>query len=378
MSNPDLPVSSCPVIEAEERIVTLRKRFPEEMILAVFDGGRYAGLLYKCETFTTRRIVALDCMSSPPPVQLGDSCEAVGELMRSCGHPALPVFSGSDFCGVVYADTVRQRPPSLPGTNTGDVREKSYPELAGFLTHEVNNLTSCATAEIQLLGDIWKSIEPILNRYQQECGDFLAAGQPYREARDKVPATLSAMENSVFMIRELVRRYRHIVCDNGRRQYQPVSPIAAVKKALKICQPRLHPLARNVELFAAVGEELLVSGDSLLLEQAIINLLLNAASALPNPEAKIRIEISQSLPDNSVSICVADEGCGLPGNFAALFPAADHVSATSPRQEHGIGLRVVGNIARAHGGSFCIRSRCGDGTEAILLLPLLREPSHVC
>ena len=73
-----------------------------------------------------------------------------------------------------------------------------------------------------------------------------------------------------------------------------------------------------------------------------------------------------------VAITVSDEG---PGMSEAVQAQIEEAFFTTKAQGTGLGLAVVRSVARAHGGSFVLQSRPGQGTQASLLLPLLQHAS---
>ncbi len=124
----------------------------------------------------------------------------------------------------------------------------------------------------------------------------------------------------------------------------------------------------------------LVLVDGLLLEQAFVNLLENAARYTPKGSA---IEITaQTLTSASpqgreeargICIRVADNGPGLPPGtesrvFEKFFRGA---SDRTPDQRRGVGLglAICRSILEAHGGKIEARNRTRGGTEFLLTLP---------
>src|SRR5207253_2765585 len=105
-------------------------------------------------------------------------------------------------------------------------------------------------------------------------------------------------------------------------------------------------------------------GDPALLQQAITNLLSNAEQAMPGG-GKVRLA-AQELED-AVAIHVADHGIGIPAEIQSRI--FDH-SFTTKQGGSGIGLAVVQQVVRLHGGRIRLRSRADEGTQVTLELPL--------
>jgi two-component system NtrC family sensor kinase len=105
-------------------------------------------------------------------------------------------------------------------------------------------------------------------------------------------------------------------------------------------------------------------GDPALLRQAITNLVSNAEQSMPGG-GKVRLT-TQELED-AVAIHVADEGIGIP---VEIQPRIFDHSFTTKQGGSGIGLAVVQQVVRLHGGRIRLRSRADEGTQVTLELPL--------
>jgi len=127
-------------------------------------------------------------------------------------------------------------------------------------------------------------------------------------------------------------------------------------------------------------------GDSLRLEEAFLNVLLNAAEACQDASGLIRIRASlaSSLPDASeprsngdfVRIDIEDNGHGIPPeNLPRIF---EPFFTTKTEGKHtGLGLTAAFGIIRDHGGAIVVDSRSGRGTVVSVFLPLGNEPSSL-
>ncbi len=116
------------------------------------------------------------------------------------------------------------------------------------------------------------------------------------------------------------------------------------------------------------------------LENAILNLALNARDAMPNG-GEIEIEASNITLDESyaaehpdaqlgafVAFSVQDSGVGIPAEilprvFEPFFTTKEVGSGT------GLGLSMVYGFAKQSGGHVTIESRVGNGTRVILYIP---------
>lgn len=109
-----------------------------------------------------------------------------------------------------------------------------------------------------------------------------------------------------------------------------------------------------------------VYGDRNRLRQVFINVIDNA---LKYTDPGGRIDISVEKREDSVSVIVADTGCGIaPSDLPKV--KAKFYKANSTRRGSGIGLAVADEIIAMHGGVLDIESELNVGTTVVITLPL--------
>ncbi len=109
-----------------------------------------------------------------------------------------------------------------------------------------------------------------------------------------------------------------------------------------------------------------VYGDKNRLRQVFINIIDNA---LKYTDPGGRIEISVEKREDSVSVIVADTGCGIaPSDLPKV--KSKFYKANSTRRGSGIGLAVADEIIAMHGGVLDIESELNVGTTVIITLLL--------
>jgi signal transduction histidine kinase len=127
-----------------------------------------------------------------------------------------------------------------------------------------------------------------------------------------------------------------------------------------------HPAIRGVELRREYEEALPVQGDAQRIEQVALNLMLNAAEAMPNGgQLTVRL---RGEPDVSV-LEVSDTGVGIPAD--AIDKVMRPFYSTKPTGT-GLGLSLVARIITAHRGTLHIESEPGRGTTIRVAFPLVR------
>jgi heavy metal sensor kinase len=146
-----------------------------------------------------------------------------------------------------------------------------------------------------------------------------------------------------------------------------VEPVRARELLDRVAAP-FRTSGHDVQVDVPDGLEL--QGDRLRLEQALGNLVANAAT-----HGDGAVTVSARPRNGTVELHVEDEGEGLPPGFAERaferFTRADEARAGGGA---GLGLAIVAAIARAHGGRAGFSAR-KTGTDAWISLPALIEDS---
>lgn len=133
---------------------------------------------------------------------------------------------------------------------------------------------------------------------------------------------------------------------------------------------RLGPLLAGRQLVISLPADLpLLRVDAVLLQQAIQNIIENAAKYSP---AEAPISIAASSTDSSLTLQIADRGPGLAGEdlrraYEPFYRSAQHRIAGRPGV--GLGLFVAAGIITLHRGTLTAMAREGGGTVFSILLP---------
>ena len=116
------------------------------------------------------------------------------------------------------------------------------------------------------------------------------------------------------------------------------------------------------------AEHTVVQADEALLLRAIENLLHNTVGHNAVP---VHVTIRADAADGMLTIQVTDDGQGYP-------PAVLHALQTGEAGEntpHILGLHVVEQIIRAHGGTAAFARNAPRGAKAVLVLPVTEDPA---
>jgi signal transduction histidine kinase len=235
----------------------------------------------------------------------------------------------------------RQRSAELAHIN----RYSMAGELTATIAHELNQplgaiLTNTETAEV-----IVKSAGPNLN----EIADILA---DIRRDDQRASEVIGRLRN---LLRKAPFELKHIdFNDVARETLRFLSALA---------------VARKVHLTSLIDQAPLpIKGDTVQLQQVILNLIVNAMDAMSDmPNADRRITISSALDGSSAEVSVSDMGPGIPKE--KLKDVFQPFFTTKP-DGMGMGLSIARTIVEAHGGQLLAENRTSGGATFRVRLPL--------
>jgi two-component system, cell cycle sensor histidine kinase and response regulator CckA len=222
--------------------------------------------------------------------------------------------------------------------------------LAASVAHEINNPLSFSIEALRL------------------ATEALASATPDSSARlgDLLVEAAEGMERVRLITRDLTAFSR---ADEEVRSPQDVG--LALAAATKMVATRTSARAR-VEL--RLGPAATVDADPTRLIQIFVNLVLNAADAMPPGGAGgNRITISLRLEGAHAVVEVADNGPGVPATLRdRIF---DPFFTTKPVGEGtGLGLFVTKNLVEALGGTIALEEAPGGGACFTIRLPTVATP----
>jgi signal transduction histidine kinase len=141
---------------------------------------------------------------------------------------------------------------------------------------------------------------------------------------------------------------------------------------------RFGPQARNAGVTLEIKASGLspINGDGDRLAQVFTNLVDNALKFSP-PGG--RVSVTALTKETGLEITIRDNGAGIPPDaLPRIFDRFYQADASRRGGEHhgaGLGLAIVHEIVRAHGGKIDVRSTVGQGSEFVIWLPFVNpEP----
>jgi two-component system phosphate regulon sensor histidine kinase PhoR len=148
---------------------------------------------------------------------------------------------------------------------------------------------------------------------------------------------------------------------------EPAALKPLLDNALTTCQAVASDRQIDVKLECEPG--LRVNANTLLLEQAVVNLLDNAIK-YSEPQREVRVVAAAS--GNEITISVIDHGPGIAEeHLPRIFERFYRVDRARSRKlgGTGLGLAIVKHIVQAHHGQVTVTSAVGSGSTFVIRLP---------
>ena len=223
-------------------------------------------------------------------------------------------------------------------------RQLAMGALASALAHELN-----------------QPLSSIL--HNAEAADMLLASN--RGSVDEIREILRDIKGEDTRASQIIQRQRAML-----RKHEPerraVDVNAVVRESLAIVARDAE--SRQVRIDAELcSGPCLTTGDQILLQQVVLNLVLNAMDAMAlTPVDRRRVTVRSRIVRSLVEVSVHDCGEGLTPEVAArLFEPFNSTKATGM----GIGLTIVRSLIEAHGGTIAAGNNDDGGATFVMTLP---------
>jgi len=232
--------------------------------------------------------------------------------------------------------------------------------LAAGVVHEINSPLQIISGYTELLGQSLEKLQP---------------GQP--SAGDEVQQHLTAIAKEIQRCQEIASRFLAL-SRAPTRSPETIDVSKLLEDATALI--RVHRANRGAQIAFTSEGVLQIRGHAVEILQMLINLGVNALQAMdgkgrldftaqrvehPPAECCCRDEPPQ-LKGPMVKISVRDTGCGIPPeNLKKIFQPY----FTTKTEGSGIGLAIVCELVRSHGGALSLESKVGEGSTFGLYLP---------
>jgi two-component system, cell cycle sensor histidine kinase and response regulator CckA len=316
----------------------------------------------------------------PPPDPSGIKGMVTGErrLVRRDGKTrvaelvSLPLlFDGAPAVVSIARDVTEQR--QFQARLTLADRLASVGTLAAGIAHEINNPLAFVISNLSFLSEEMRRSQ--LSLEASGISGPLAPGAPRQRSRAEMDLVewqevLSEAYEGAERVRQIVRQLKTF----SRPDEERLSPVDVHQVLDSVVMMAANEIRHRAQLHKDFGAVPMVLANESRLSQVFLNLVVNAAQAIPEGDAHhntIRL-VTRRLDPGRVLIEVQDSGSGIPRE--ALGRIFDPFFTTKPvGVGTGLGLSICHGIITNLGGEITVESELGKGTTFKVVLPSL-EP----
>jgi len=234
--------------------------------------------------------------------------------------------------------------------------------LAAGVGHEINNPLTYVMANLASAMESVSRLGTELAR-AGEAGPRIV---PWSATLQDTEGLLKEAQEGAMRVRNIVRDLKFISRQDEERR-EAVDVRQPLDFSINMATSQLRHRARLVKKYEPVPR---VLADGSRLGQVFLNLLVNAAHAIPEGHAEehhITVWVRPG-PAGNVLVDVSDSGCGM--TPAVLSRVFDPFFTTKPvGTGTGLGLAICHSLIRKQGGDITVRSEVGKGTTFTVSLP---------
>jgi signal transduction histidine kinase len=227
------------------------------------------------------------------------------------------------------------------GASPNDAHERLVGKVAGSVAHDFNNLLAVMLSSLE------------------DARHMLSPNSPATKAVD---LTVRAARRSSMLARRLMEYSRNRVLHSGQTHEEQVD-IARLIENLQTLLARAVTSAVKLELYLP-EDPIICQVDGGRLEDALMNLCLNARDAMPDGGV---VRVSLKKDAGMAVITVADSGVGMAPDVLARAMERNFTTKRDGRGS-GFGLWSVKEFVESVGGEIRLESEVGRGTKVELRL----------
>ncbi len=288
-------------------------------------------------------------------------------------------FGGETSIAVIARDVGEQR--RMMAQLAQAERLASIGVLAAGVGHEINNPLTYVILRLGAAGALEKRMRAAVVQLEHDLASLLGEsvtrsilGEEIGLGRlDELAGHLGSAQDGAGRIRQIVSDLRMF----SRATDDAVAPTdvrVPLERALAMAS---HELKHRAQIKKDLAPTPLVLANEGRLAQVFLNLLLNAAQAIPEgaPDAH-EVALRTSVEGSSVVVSVSDSGGGI--DEAVIPRLFEPFFTTKPAGTgSGLGLAVSHGIVLSLGGRIEVMSRPGEGSTFRVILPVSTAPLTV-
>ena len=253
----------------------------------------------------------------------------------------------------------------------------SIGQLAAGVAHEINNPIGYVHSNLGSLEGYLTDLFQILDAYvaveSQLPANAPAAAELRRQKtsldleflREDIPKLMAESKEGITRVKKIVQDLKDFSHVDSSREWKWADLHHGLDSTLNVVNNEIKYKADVVKEYGVLPQVECLPSE---LNQVFLNLLVNAAHAMPDG-VRGSITLRSGCDDHQVWIEVEDTGSGIaPENLKRIF---DPFFTTKPiGKGTGLGLSLSYGIVKKHGGGIAVSSELGRGTTFRVTLPI--------
>lgn len=228
---------------------------------------------------------------------------------------------------------------------TGDIvqsQKAAYEKLIRLMSHEVNNTVACT------------------NSLLESCLGFADQLEP--DSREDYQIALDVIIKRGARLDAFMKGYADIV-----KLQAPIKTQLNLSKMLNDLTVLFYSECqkRDIDIVTELAQDVMISADASLIEQALINVLQNAIEAI---DTQGSVTLSLSIKNNNAELVVKDSGSGISSEQEAQLFTPFY---TSKESGQGVGLMLIREVLELHNYSYSLTNNAKEaGAQFVINAPV--------
>jgi two-component system NtrC family sensor kinase len=240
----------------------------------------------------------------------------------------------------------------------------SLGQLVAGIAHELNNPIGFIYSNMTHLREYGEKLEKVATAAEKGPLELAKAKQEndYDYIIEDMPRLIASCEDGAKRVRDIVVGLRNFSrLDEGKIKEIDINE--SIENTLSLLQGELKNRIHVNRIFGTLPKYKCYASQ---LNQVFMNILSNGAQAI---QGNGELTIKTSVEEHQLKISIADSGEGMTEEI--LEKIFDPFFTTKAVGEGtGLGLSISYGIIQRHGGEIQVKSKKGQGTEFLILLPL--------
>jgi len=241
----------------------------------------------------------------------------------------------------------------------------SLGQLVSGIGHEINNPNQFIRGNVKIVRQALEDMMPIIDAHYEQNPDLKIARLKYEFFKEHIMTLVDDMSHGSERIKGIVDGLRSFARKDEGLLVDIVDVNTILGTTTRLVKNEVH---KHASIILDLADDLpTFTGNSQKIEQVLVNLIVNAAQAIPD-DVRGEIRISTHQDQGMVVIRIDDNGKGMDEKTRKqIFDPFFTTKRT--RGGTGLGLAIVFRIVEEHGGTISVASNLNKGTTFIVRLP---------